>query len=532
MTGKKKRNGVPHSLEPSHTTFALPQFFSGEHVPLFISALYFIVMCSTAFTYHTIGDYGVETDFYWTYIPHAQKILKGVLEVDPFKGPGYELILAAVGSVAGEFFRAGILISLVSAAVVLYVTYKLIAKLFNPECAVIISVALVTNYTFLKYSYTTGTDMFFNMLAVIVLFFLLRSTGLRFWELAVAGAVTGYAYVSRYNAISFYLAAAVGLILLNYKNVPMKDRLTATGIFILASLVFVVPWSLYCHRETGNFFYNKNYLNIAYEMYGKGKVGWDEYWWKMSGKFSSYIDVLVQDPGGFVRQIFTNAGEHFWNDISSLVDLPLGIFAAGGIVALIQQKIDRQQLMYFVFAAAFYLVLLPVFYGERFSLFLAPTILLLVAVFFQWRKIPAMGFARFGVKHVVLIVVMFIAGRGALEKVSGDIDSGPSEILQLRDAFFQHSAGVPDGTIIMARKPQAAYYLKMKFVPFAYVNSIDELISECRKAHADYLFYSGIEAGLRPQFSYLLDPARAPRQLQPVVEVYNPPAVLYQMKYE
>ncbi|MGA2624621.1 MAG: glycosyltransferase family 39 protein [Bacteroidota bacterium] len=532
MTGKKKRNGAPHSPEPSHTAFTLPQFFTGERAPLFISVLYFIVMCSTAFTYHTIGDYGVETDSYWTYIPQAQNILKGVLEVDQFKGPGYEFVLAAVSSVTGELFRAGMLISLVSAAVVLYLTYKVIAKFFNPECALVVSVALATNYTFLKYSYTTGTDMFFNMLAVIVLFFLLKSTELRLWELAVAGAVTGYAYVTRYNAISFYLAAVAGLILLNYKNLPMKDRLTAAGVFILASLVFVVPWSLYCHRETGSFSYNKNYVNIAYEMYGKGKVSWDEFWWKMSGKFSSYVDVLVQNPGGFVRQILVNAGEHFWNDISSLVELPLGIFAAGGIVALIQQKVDRRQGMYFIFAAAFYLVLLPVFYGERFSLFLAPTILLLTVVFFQWRRIPAMGFARFGVKHVVLIVVMFIAGRTAIEKVASDIDSGPSEILQLRDAFFQHSAGAPEGTVIMARKPQAAYYLKMKFVPFAYVNSIGELISECRKHRVDYLFYSGIEAGLRPQFSYLLDPARAPRQLHPVVQVYNPPAVLYQMKYE
>lgn len=84
----------------------------------------------------------------------------------------------------------------------------------------------------------------------------------------------------------------------------------------------------------------------------------------------------------------------------------------------------------------------------------------------------------------------------------------------------------------MARKPHAAYYLKMKFVPFAYVNSIEELIAECRKQRADYLFYSGIEAGMRPQFNYLLDPTRAPQQMHPVVQVYDPPAVLYQMKYE
>jgi len=532
MTGKKKRDSARHSKGTSPGAFPVPQFLLGNRIPLIVSALYFFVMCVSAFTYHKIGDYGVETDFYWTYCPQARSILGGILEVDQFKGPGYEFVLSLVKWLAGDFFRAGMLISLFSASTVLYVSYKLVAKYFNPESALIVTIALVTNFTFLKYSYTTGTDMFFNMLAVLVLFFLLRSTELNLWELAVAGVLTGYAYITRYNAVSFYVAAAIGLILVNHKKIPLKQRLIGMGVFIAASLVFVVPWSLYCHRVTGSYFYNNNFSNIAFEMFGKGKMSWDEFWWKMSGKFGSYFDVIAYNPGAFFQQLATNAWQHFWNDLTLLVELPLGIFAIGGMVAFVDRKIDRFQAMYFIFGVAFYLVLLPVFYGERFSLFLAPMILLLSAAFFQWPRIPTIGFARFGLKHIVLIVVLFIAGRTAIERVSDDIDSGPSEILQVRDAFLQHTPGNQAGKTIMARKPHAAYYLDMKFVPFAYVNSIEELLDQCKKQHAEYLFYSGIEAGLRPQFSYLLDPTRAPKQLQPVVQVYNPPAVLYELKFE
>ena len=528
MTGKKKGNGSP---APSGTlTFPLPAFFEHPRAPLVIAILFLAVMSFTAFTYHKIGDYGVETDFYWTYAPTAQGILHGVLEVDQFKGPGYEFVLAVTKTLSGDFFRAGMLISLLSGAVVIYLTYKLLAKLFGRDAAVLVTVGLMLNYTFLKYSYTTGTDMFFNMLTVLVVYFLLRSDDLRFWEIAVAGALTGYAYVTRYNAIAFYAGAIAGLTLVNYKNVPMKERLAASGVFVFSSLLFVVPWALYCHRETGSFFYNRNYANIAYEMFGKGKVSWDEYWFKMAPRFKSYFDVMAADPGGFFRQIGTNAAEHFWNDVTLLVESAVGIFAFGGILALIDKRTDRRQLMYFVFAFAFYLVLLPVFYGERFSLFLAATILLLAVTFFQWKRLPAFGSPKFGLKHIALVVIYFIAAKASIDKVAADISSGPEEVLQVRDAFIQQMPEQPPGKIIVTRKPHIAYYLNMKFVSFPYVNSIDELLAQCKKERADYLFYSGIEAGMRPQFSYLLDPARAPRQLRPVVQVAYPPAVLYQLQ--
>jgi len=532
MAAKKKRDVSSHPRAASSIPFSLPQFLLNKHVPLIISILFLVIMAGVAFTYHRIGDYGVETDFYWTYIPNAKNILSGVLEMDPFKGPGYEMVLGLVSVVGGEFFRAGILISLCSAVVVLYLTHKLVSKYFNPESAILVSLALVTNFTFLKYSYTAGTDMFFDMLGVLVLFFLLRSDKLSLWDFAVSGAITGYAYVTRYNAVAFYVAAFTGIVLLNFKHATWKERLVGMGVFIAASLVFVVPWGIYCRRETGSFFYNKNYLNIAYEMFGKGKVSWDEYWWKMSGKFKSYVDVMAIDPAGFFKQVGANAAQHFWNDVSLLVDLPLGIFAIGGIVALIDKRIDRRQAMYFVFAGAFYLVLLPVFYGERFSLYLIPAIVLLSMSFFQWNRLPQLGFSGFGIKHIALAIILFIVGKASFEKISTDIDSGPSEILQVRDAFFQDPGANPGGKTIVARKPQVAYYLKMKFVQIPYVNSLEELLANCRKERADYLFFSGIEAGMRPQFSYLLDPTRAPPALHPIVQVYNPPAVMYELKPE
>lgn len=522
----------PHAAKDKRTVSFLAKVASQRWTPPTLAVLYAIILFVAAFTYHKIGDYGEETDFYWTYAPHAQSILEGKVGVDPFKGPGYEFALAFVGIFVKDLFQAGTLIAVASAALVLFFSYKTIGKLFGSQTALIVCLALATNFTFLKYSYSSGTDMFFNMLAALVLYFLLRTDSLRLWEMAIAGALTGYAYMTRYNAVSFYLAATAGLLFLNYKRVDWRKRLLSISIFILASSLFVVPWGLYCMRETGSFFYNKNFLNIAFEMFGKGKVSWDEYWHAVAPKFHSYLDVMRADPVSFFGQIGENLGEHFWNDVTLLIGLPLGIFSVPGIIMFLLQRVHRSQGMYFIFCGAFFLVLLPVFYGERFSLYLAPMFLVSAISFFGWKKIPALGFPRFGVKQIILLGLLFWSGYLSVERARKDIDAGPKEVLLVRDSFFRNPP--TDGAIkgVVARKPHIAYYLKMKMIPFPYVNSFEKLLEECKKAGASYLFYSGIEAALRPEFSYLLEPRRAPRQLRPLVHVPYPPAVLYELHFE
>lgn len=529
MTARKKQ---PRPQQSPQAVTLLPRLLLHSRVPLVLAAAYFIIMTIISFTYHKIGDYDVETDFYWTYANDARDILHGNLVVDQFKGPGYEVALAAVGFLTGEFFKAGMIISLVSSALVLFMTAKLITKFFNAEAAVLVCIALATNHFFLVNTYSAATDMFFNLLAVSVLFLLLRHDDLRLADMIMAGLLTGFAYITRYNALSFYVGAIAGLLFLNYKNVDWKKRLTAASVFVGSSMIFVLPWGFYTLATKGAFLFNNNHLNIAYEMYGKGKLGWDEYWHNFSGKFNSYFDVVAYDPGTFIKQIAFNAVDHFWKDISLLVGIPIGIFALGGIIAFVAQRPNRRQIMFFLFSAAFYAVLIPVFYGERFSLYLAPAIILLSVLFFQWKKIPAVGFSGFGLKHIVLLGAIALTAYGSVRSVAATIDSGPVEILQVRDAYFRNSTNASTGKTIVARKPHIAYYLNMKFIPFPYVATMEELVRACRRAGADYLFYSEIEAGLRPQFSYLLDARRAPPGFKPIVQIYYPPAVLYELMHE
>ena len=70
----------------------------------------------------------------------------------------------------------------------------------------------------------------------------------------------------------------------------------------------------------------------------------------------------------------------------------------------------------------------------------------------------------------------------------------------------------------------------MKLEMFPYVESYDQLLAEMRRSKASYLYFSLMEAGMRQQFQYLLNPRSAPKELRPLTYTTNPPAVLYKVE--
>jgi hypothetical protein len=365
-------------------------------------------------------------------------------------------------------------------------------------------------------------------LAVLVVYLLLREGSPR--DILLAGLVSGFAYITRYNAIALFVAVPAGLLTMNVYSRSWKQRMRDTALYLAGATVFILPWGVYTWMKTGHFSYNNNFYNIAYEMYGKGKLGWDEYWGTLAPRFTSYWDVVAYDPGRFFSQLGANALEHLWNDATLLIAAPLGIFAIGGILALLRNGVDRRQGLLFLTAGAYYLVLLPVFYGERFSLFLAPVVLVLAVLFFRWRVLPDVGFATFGLKHVVFLGALGFSAVYSYHRVGAAIGSGPVEILDVRDAYVR-VVGTPEGRArVAARKPHIAYYLHMDYVLFPSVTTMPLLLESLRKDSVEYLYFSLVEAGMRPQFRPLLDPRAAPPDLVPVLKVDYPPAVLYRIK--
>jgi len=113
---------------------------------------------------------------------------------------------------------------------------------------------------------------------------------------------------------------------------------------------------------------------------------------------------------------------------------------------------------------------------------------------------------------------------------SENINSGPVELLTLRDWYQEHVPDSQKGKIVAARKAHVAYYLGMQFKLMPMANSYDEFLKKLREENVDYLYFGIAEAGLRRELQFLIDPKSKHPGLEVVVYFTNPPSVLYRLE--
>ncbi len=166
-------------------------------------------MLIIALKYHIIGDYGLETDFYWVYSVQAKALQSGVILLDPFRGLVYPITLAIFGLVF-EMFAAGIIINVLCGGVSLYLIYIIIEK-HNNFVALGTMLLVMSNVWFIKYTYSVGTDMLFLVFFLSVIYYILTDK----WILA--GIFTALAYNTRYAGVSLIVAGII-LLILKYRK--------------------------------------------------------------------------------------------------------------------------------------------------------------------------------------------------------------------------------------------------------------------------------------------------------------------------
>ena len=507
-----------------------PEYVNSRYAGLALAGFYFLLMLAVSLKYHVIGDYNVETDFYWSYVPQARHILEGVIPIEDFHGPVYPMVLALIALVTKDLFHAGVILSVLAASSSLYLIFEILKKLTKSDVALIGTLLVAANTTFVRYTYTAGTDMLFMAFITAATYFLLRDEQLNWRSIAFSAVFAALGYLTRYNGLSAAAGIPLAVVFANPFQQSWRDRFKTSGVFLGIFLVAIAPWGIFCLIQKGSFFYNRNYLNIAYEMYAKGKVGWDQYWYGEAQKFSSLSGVIFSDPGLFVTTLIRNLIDHALSDMGLLLGWQVGIFTLVGIAACFRFKPTAKALSYFIVGGAFFAVLLLVFYGERFSMLLLP---IYVALALKTLTLPSFARHRFWkVMHaggVIAVALLLWTGYSSLEFNRANIDSGPQEVVSIAGWFHQHFGDTEDGKIVLARKPHIAYYLDMKLEMFPYVNSYDELVAHLRKSNASYLYFGLMEAGMRPQFQKLLDPRSAPKELKPLTYMTNPPAVLYKV---
>lgn len=533
QTKKKKKEFQQSSPQKNSLSAKFEVITTHRYTGLIIASAYLFIVGVVSFIFHTVGDYGIETDFFWGYVPSAKKFLAGEIPMDAFRGPLYPMVLAVFGFILGDFFHAGILIGVISASVVIYITFEILKKIFSPVISFFVTILLALNSVFIQYSYSAGTDMFFNALAALTLFFFFSNREINYKNLILAAFFGGFSYLTRYNGI--FLASFVFVILfVNYWNIKWIDRIKSSIIFIAVFIITFSPWGFYCLSEKGSFFYNENYKNIAFEVYGKGKISWDDFWFRESSKITSLTEVILKDTGLFLSTVIRNVADHFLQDMEKLLGWHIGVFVLLGLVLLITSKQLKnwreQEIGYYFVNLSFFALLLLVFYSERFSLFLIPFYLVIAVQPFFRENLKVVKFVPAGLKYVILIGLISFTVYKSYSFNSENINSGPTELLTLRDWYQENVSEDMKGKTVAARKAHVAYYLEMDFKLMPMADSYEEFITKLKESEADYLYFGIAEAGLRNELKYLIDPKRNHPGLEVVVYFNNPPSVLYRVK--
>ncbi len=501
--------------------------FSGAAI--IVGLAFLILVGYGSFKYHLIGDYGIETDFYWDYAPAAQGLQHGLVDLDRyrFRGPGYPLILAAVSFIVSDIFTAGRLLSLLSAGWTLLVVYSLFRSAFGPAWGFLGVLALITNGTFVEYSFRVGTDM--PYLALCAAFFYLLVNGDDRRRFLLVGFVAGMAYLTRYNGAALVLVA-LAWALFSGKGLPTGKRLERTAVTVTALAITIGPWLLYLYLKTGDPFNNPNISNIAYELYGRGKMVWDRFWFEGASHAPNTLMELVRsDPIGLLLALGRNLVVHIWFDFSRLIGWPVGVLVIAGLIWLVlgRMQIGRPGWV-LISGAAGYLVLVPVFYSPRFSLSILPVYFLLVGLFFTSKEMTVLpGWWRLRLHPALIIVTLsLLYGLPGIIKMTPEkMREGPTGILEVANDWSIRN--LPYGRIA-ARKPHAPFILGQEFVPLPQMRGTDNLIAWMKREQVDYLFLNLPELMYRPALAPLLAYPESDPRLTPVyVEKDYPPAAVW-----
>jgi len=465
-------------------------------------ALYGLYWALKAFGEHHVGNYAVETDFYWKYGPAARDLLHGRVDIANYdsKGWGYPAVVAALSALGLDPFRAGQILALLSAVLAGWLLYRMHRSFLGPGVALTSLLLLLTNPTFLANTYEVGTDMFFFAVVLGSLALLLRSGSPGTWAILVSGALGGWAFATRYNGLFLWPGALLLFLVLQTPAGPLPARVRRAAMWTAGFALAALPWLVVNAVHTGNPLTNSNYVNVGYAVYGEGN--WEKFFYGGGRKVHSFADVVLLDPGRFLGVMAKNFVEHLRRDLSELLPVLWGILAVvGGLVFLRERTSGRRVGAYAVFWALYFLTLVPVFYGTRFSLPLLAFYLLMAAWPFSSGLLgkPIQGLERtFPLRAFLFLALWLMTAFPAYQWTEDranpeSVQTGPYDIVPAADFLRSHAAG----KALLARKPHAAFLAGMRFVPIPEFDTPDSLHAIAEREGANYVLVSGAELGMR-----------------------------------
>lgn len=507
-----------------------------RYLPLFVCLIHLLVLAYLA-RQHPFGNYATETDFYHFYAPDAERIAAGQFPQNTFQGPGYPAFIALLGKLTGlsnDLFTVGKWLSVVGAVLCGWLVFVLFARLFGFWVGVGAQLVAIVSGEFPQFSINAATDVFFLVLCLAVLVVFINERLNVGWRVILSAALTGAAYVTRYNGLFLLAACLLGILLLNQFEQTWPQRSKLTALFLAVFFVTASPWLIANYKHRGSPFYNTNYLNMATEFYPElvaGEVNQDATR-ALESRFASFGDVLRYDPARLVKQYPANLYESLRSSLySTLVFAWVGWLGWLGIV-LALRKSKAVQLV--LLAGGFYLLLMALNHWETRYYFFVMVLYAGFAVYAA-AQVLTLAHAQGWLQHkafaaipVVIVAAMFGMSLAESRKdIKEFLENQPTELIGARD-FLLGQRSAPYSLRIVSRKPHLAYLSKQEWVFFPQVKSLDELRAWMETNRVDYLVIGKRELKERRELKPLAKPKNAPDWLKAAWQYEPTNFILYQ----
>ncbi len=448
-----------------------------------------------------IGDYGVETDFYGDFLPHARHWLSGNPDVlSGYRGPGYYLVVGVLDKLGDAFFLAKIFSS-ISLGCALWFLAGLVEKLENRSTAWLAMIFLAGNSVLAQQAYRAESDSFFFFIFCTILALAFNSKpSPRIW--AAAGLLAGLAFLTRYNGLVLLpILLTAGLT----AGISRKDRVQAIAMICGFWMMAVAPWWLFVWSKTGSPFWNLNHILIAESLY----VG-DPSLANMAGfqphiGFSSLSEVFRAAPSLAFMALLRKTPGHFISDWSLLIGWVGGAVSLVGWGSFLLRRPDRTGRGFALAGILVYLSLLPVFYNPRFMLPLIPwwafgfgqgarLILRLLPT-----SLPKFSTAIRSLLYMSLILWAVLMAFRQTTLIRQDLRDGklPTPLLELANKSQRTGFEFSESTPLCARKPHLAAILDIPFIPLKGKSGFQAI----KNSGASYLLVSPMEVALFPAMS-------------------------------
>ncbi len=362
--------------------FLSPSSKIRESLILALVCLVFLAVVLFLNSYHTeplFKKLPTEPDFVGQYLPDAYRVLEGKPPLDRWRGPLYSVVLALSSFVQEDLFENAKLISALSGAAFLIITYLIARQVSDRNVALLTLLLGVSSPIVLLYSCAVGTDMLFAALTFGSLYLYLRAMeSLRWTCLLPAGILAGLGFMTRGSGVVLPAVVVVSLLL---SQADSRSRIWGLVAFLVPMLVVCIPWIYMNYQLYDVPFQSDEYLTVAYTFYGRGQwqAFWQDEFMAEDRTFRSWVEVLTRDPVLLLTtwpRFLVRDLAYFARDMGWTV---AGLAFLGMILGTRHGPWSRQVKVLLAFGGASLLLISLVYYDARFYLVILPLWLLAAA---------------------------------------------------------------------------------------------------------------------------------------------------------